>query len=92
MIRKMLPKSRRAAMLVLIAFCLPLCVIMAAFAVDVAWMQLVRTELRIGARGRHVIHVARHANRFTSTCELDLGFLRNGGVADGRIVHIGHMR
>jgi Mg-chelatase subunit ChlD len=33
-------------MLVLIAFCLPLCVIMAAFAVDVAWMQLVRTELR----------------------------------------------
>jgi Ca-activated chloride channel homolog len=37
---------RRGAMLVLIAFCLPLCVIMAAFAVDVAWMQLVRTELR----------------------------------------------
>jgi Ca-activated chloride channel homolog len=46
MIRKMLPKNRRAAMLVLIAFCLPLCIIMAAFAVDVAWMQLVRTELR----------------------------------------------
>lgn len=38
--------SRRAAMLVLIAVCLPLCIIMAAFAVDVAWMQLVRTELR----------------------------------------------
>jgi Ca-activated chloride channel family protein len=37
---------RRAAMLVLIAVCLPLCIIMAAFAVDVAWMQLVRTELR----------------------------------------------
>jgi Mg-chelatase subunit ChlD len=33
-------------MLVLIAICLPLCVIMAAFAIDVAWMQLVRTELR----------------------------------------------
>ena len=33
-------------MLALIAFCLPLCVIMAAFAVDVAWMQLVRAELR----------------------------------------------
>jgi Mg-chelatase subunit ChlD len=33
-------------MLVLVAICLPLCVIMAAFAVDVAWMQLVRTELR----------------------------------------------
>src|SRR6185436_3612785 len=38
--------SRRGAMLVLIAVCLPLCIIMAAFAVDVAWMQLVRTELR----------------------------------------------
>ena len=37
---------RRGAMLVLIAVCLPLCIIMAAFAVDVAWMQLVRTELR----------------------------------------------
>jgi hypothetical protein len=33
-------------MLVLIAFCLPLCIIMAAFAIDIAWMQLVRTELR----------------------------------------------
>ncbi len=38
--------NRQGAMLVLIAFCLPLCIIMAAFAVDVAWMQLVRTELR----------------------------------------------
>jgi hypothetical protein len=33
-------------MLVLIAICFPLLLIMAAFAVDVAWMQLVRTELR----------------------------------------------
>jgi Ca-activated chloride channel family protein len=33
-------------MLVLIAFCLPVLIIMAAFAVNVAWMQLVRTELR----------------------------------------------
>ena len=33
-------------MLVLIAVCLPLLIIMAAFAVDVAWMQLTRTELR----------------------------------------------
>ncbi len=33
-------------MLVLIAFTLPLLVIMAAFALDVAWMQLVQTELR----------------------------------------------
>ena len=33
-------------MLVLIAICLPLCIIMAAFAVNVAWMQLTRTELR----------------------------------------------
>lgn len=33
-------------MLVLIAVCLPLCIIMAAFAIDVAWMQLARAELR----------------------------------------------
>src|SRR3954465_7132573 len=38
--------ARRGAMLVLVAVCLPLIIIMAAFAVDVAWMQLVRTELR----------------------------------------------
>jgi Ca-activated chloride channel family protein len=38
--------SRQGAMLVLIAVCLPLCIIMAAFAINVAWMQLVRTELR----------------------------------------------
>ena len=37
---------RRGVMLVLIAVCLPLCIIMAAFALNVAWMQLVRTELR----------------------------------------------
>jgi len=47
MIRQLSRRNdRKAAMLVLIAVCLPLCVIMAAFAVDVAWMQLVRTELR----------------------------------------------
>ena len=33
-------------MLVFIAVCLPLLIIMAAFAIDVAWMQLARTELR----------------------------------------------
>jgi Ca-activated chloride channel homolog len=33
-------------MMVLVAICLPLCLIMAAFAVNVAWMQLTRTELR----------------------------------------------
>jgi Mg-chelatase subunit ChlD len=33
-------------MMVLVAICLPLFLIMAAFAVDVAWMQLTRTELR----------------------------------------------
>jgi Ca-activated chloride channel homolog len=38
--------ARHGAMLVLVAICLPLCIIMAAFAVDVAWMQLTRTELR----------------------------------------------
>ncbi len=39
-------RQRRGAMLVLIALTLPLFLIMAAFAVDVAWMQLTRTELR----------------------------------------------
>jgi Ca-activated chloride channel homolog len=39
-------QRRHGAMLVLIAITLPLVVIMAAFALDVAWMQLVRTELR----------------------------------------------
>lgn len=39
-------RQRTGAMLVLIAITLPLVVIMAAFALDVAWMQLVRTELR----------------------------------------------
>src|SRR5687767_1276423 len=46
-VRRPVGEARRGAMLVLIAVCLPLCLIMAAFAVDVAWMQLVRTELRI---------------------------------------------
>ena len=45
--RKRACNRRRGAMLVLIAVCLPLLIIMAAFAVDVAWMQLARTELRI---------------------------------------------
>lgn len=39
-------RHRRGAMLVFIAVCLPLIIIMAAFAIDVAWMQLARTELR----------------------------------------------
>jgi Ca-activated chloride channel family protein len=39
-------RHRRGAMLVFIAVCLPLLIIMAAFAIDVAWMQLARTELR----------------------------------------------
>jgi Flp pilus assembly protein TadG len=43
---KPIRSNRRGAMMVLIAICLPLCIIMAAFAIDVAWMQLVRTELR----------------------------------------------
>lgn len=37
---------RTGAMLVLIAVTLPIMIIMAAFALNVAWMQLVRTELR----------------------------------------------
>ncbi|QDU88163.1 von Willebrand factor type A domain protein [Pirellulimonas nuda] len=37
---------RRGAILVLVALLLPAFAMMAAFAIDVAWMQLVRTELR----------------------------------------------
>lgn len=43
--RQRSPK-RNGAMLVLIALTLPLVLMMVAFALDVAWMQLVRTELR----------------------------------------------
>ncbi|TWT99615.1 von Willebrand factor type A domain protein [Botrimarina colliarenosi] len=39
-------RDRRGAILVLIAVLMPVFVIMAAFAIDLAWMQLVRTELR----------------------------------------------
>ncbi|MEX2091658.1 MAG: pilus assembly protein TadG-related protein, partial [Pirellulales bacterium] len=44
--RRLSARHRRGAMLVFIAVCLPLLIIMAAFAIDVAWMQLARTELR----------------------------------------------
>ncbi len=40
------PSSRRGAIVVLVALLIPIVVVLAAFAVDVAWMQLVRTELR----------------------------------------------
>ncbi len=51
-IQSKLPQSwhdpgRRGAMMVLIAVSLPLFVMMAAFAVDTAYMQLTRTELRV---------------------------------------------
>ncbi|MEQ8850001.1 TadE/TadG family type IV pilus assembly protein [Botrimarina sp.] len=38
--------DRRGAILVLVAVLMPVIVLMVAFAIDVAWMQLVRTELR----------------------------------------------
>ena len=44
--RRVAARHRRGAMLVFIAVCLPLLIIMAALAIDVAWMQLTRTELR----------------------------------------------
>lgn len=37
---------RRGAILILVAFLLPIFVIISAFAINVAWMQLARTELR----------------------------------------------
>jgi Flp pilus assembly protein TadG len=45
-IRPLPARHRRGAMMVLIAICLPILIILAAFAVNVAWMQLARTELR----------------------------------------------
>lgn len=39
-------RDRQGAILVLVAFLVPIIAILAAFAVDVAWMQLVNTELR----------------------------------------------
>lgn len=39
-------KSRRGAVLILVAISLPVILLMVAFAIDVAWMQLTRTELR----------------------------------------------
>lgn len=44
--RRRQKSARRGAILVLIAVLMPVFVLMAAFAVDIAWMQLVRTELR----------------------------------------------
>ncbi|MCA9050540.1 MAG: VWA domain-containing protein, partial [Planctomycetaceae bacterium] len=38
--------SRRGAMIMLVVLCLPIVLIFSAFAVNVAWMQLTRTELR----------------------------------------------
>ena len=38
--------SRTGAILVFVAIMIPIFLIMAAFAIDIAWMQLVRTELR----------------------------------------------
>ena len=38
--------NRRGAILILVVVMLPVVIAMAAFAIDIAWMQLVRTELR----------------------------------------------
>ena len=40
-------ETRKGAMMVLVAICLPVILILCAFAVDVAYIQLTRTELRI---------------------------------------------
>ncbi len=46
MLRRLPNRQRRGAILVLIAILLPVIALLAAFAIDVAWMQLVNTELR----------------------------------------------
>ncbi len=38
--------SRRGAMLILIVFCMPIILAFTSFAINIAWMQLTRTELR----------------------------------------------
>ncbi|MGI9456233.1 MAG: vWA domain-containing protein [Aeoliella sp.] len=59
--------ARRGAILVLIAILLPVIALLAAFAVDVAWMQLVNTELRTATdaasrAGAKVLSVAQDQN------------------------------
>ena len=39
-------RQRRGAVMILVAVLMPVFCLMAAFAIDVAWMQLARTELR----------------------------------------------
>lgn len=57
--RAISPASRRGGMLIIIAACLVLFVIAAAFSVDVAYMQLTRTEMRtaVDAAARTAGHV-----------------------------------
>ncbi|HIF01763.1 MAG TPA: hypothetical protein EYQ63_33375, partial [Fuerstia sp.] len=43
---KVVSRNRRGAMLPLIAICLPVILACSAFAINIAWMQLTRTELR----------------------------------------------
>lgn len=66
---------RRGAMAVLIAVCLPIFLIMAAFSIDVAYMELTRTELRISTDA-----AARAAGRTLSIAQ-DQDAAKTAGVA-----------
>ncbi|MEM9187187.1 MAG: vWA domain-containing protein [Planctomycetota bacterium] len=67
-------RERRGAILVLIAVIMPVFALMAAFAVDVAWMQLVRTELRTAT------DAAARAGAKTLSAEQDRGAARAAAV------------
>ncbi len=68
-------ERRRGAMAVLIAVCLPIFLIMAAFSIDVAYMELTRTELRIATDA-----AARAAGRTLSIAQ-DQTAAKTAGVA-----------
>ncbi|MEM6656121.1 MAG: vWA domain-containing protein [Planctomycetota bacterium] len=66
---------RRGAILVLLAVLMPVIAIMAAFAVDIAWMQLVRTELRTAT------DAAARAGAKSLSIDQDLDIARGAAIA-----------
>lgn len=67
--------DRRGAILVLVAVLIPVIAMMAAFAVDVAWMQLVRTELRTAT------DAAARAGAKSLSLDQDTGVARAAAIA-----------
>ena len=67
-------RDRRGAIAVLIVVCLPVLLFFAAFAVDVAWMQLVRSELRVAT------DAAARAGGRTLSLSQDVGAARAAAI------------